>query len=93
MKDERTKINYIVDLLMFISFLISAISGILFLFFPIGPRAGWYEIFGLSRGELRNIHVIFGILMVILGTIHFLLHWKWIVVMTKSFFKKEKNGE
>jgi len=85
------KLNYIVDFLMFVCFLITAISGILFLLFPEGRRSGWYQIGGLTKGELKDFHTIFGILMIIFGAIHFLLHWRWIVAMTKSFFKKEKN--
>ncbi len=73
---------------MFICFLITAISGILFLFFSEGRRSGWYQIGGLTKDELKDFHTIFGILMIIFGTIHFLLHWRWIVAMTKSFFQK-----
>ncbi len=85
---SNPKINYVVDVLMFICFLITAISGILFLLFPEGRRSGWYQIGGFTKGELKDFHTIFGILMIIFGTIHFLLHWRWIVTMTKSFFKK-----
>jgi len=73
---------------MFVCFLISAISGLLFLFAPKGPRAGWYQFENLGRDDLRDIHFIFGILMILFGLIHFVLHWNWIVAMTKSIFKK-----
>jgi hypothetical protein len=83
------KINYIIDILMLVCFVITAISGILFLFFPKGPRAGWYEIEEFHKRDLIEIHTFFGILMTLFGLIHFLLHLKWIVTMTKNLLKKE----
>lgn len=89
---NKSKINYIVDILMLICFLVSAISGVFLLFSPKGPRAGWYKVIeGGRRGDLNDLHIIFGILMIVFGLIHFILHWNWIVVVTKSFFKREKE--
>jgi cytochrome b561 len=83
------KINYIIDILMLVCFVITAISGMLFLFFPKGPRAGWYEIGSFNKGDLNALHKYFGILTILFVLIHFLLHLKWIVTMTKNLFKKE----
>jgi hypothetical protein len=83
------KINYIIDVLMLVCFVITAISGMLLLFFPKGPRVGWYEVGGFHKRDLIEIHTFFGILMILFGLIHFLLHLKWIVTMTKNLLKKE----
>ena len=93
MLENKPKLNYIIDILMLICFLGSVISGVLFLFFPEGRRFGWHEIGGLTKRELKDFHTIFGILMIIFLTFHFFLHWRWIVAMTKSFFKKEKSDK
>jgi cytochrome b subunit of formate dehydrogenase len=75
---------------MLVCFVITAISGMLFLFFPKGPRAGWYEIGSFNKGDLNTLPKYFGILMILFVLIHFLLHLKWIVTMTKNLFKKEQ---
>jgi len=49
---NKLKINYIVDILMLICFLVSAISGVLLLFSPKGPRAGWYKVIEGGGGEI-----------------------------------------
>jgi len=90
MELEKLKLNYIVNLLMFISFLIYAVSGIFFLFLPDGRRSGWYQIGVWHRGDLNNLHTIFVILTILFIAIHFLLHLKWIIATTKNFFKREK---
>jgi len=91
MLQNKLKLNYIVDTLMFICFLFSAISGILFLFIPKGPGAGWYRLEILERGNLKDFHIIFGVLMIVLGLIHFILHLKWVIAITKDFLGKNKN--
>jgi hypothetical protein len=91
MELERLKLNYIVNLLMFICFLIYAVSGIFFLFFPEGRRSGWYQIGVWHRGDLNNLHTIFVILTILFVAIHFLLHLKWIIATTKIFLKEKKR--
>jgi len=77
---------------MFVCFLVIAGSGIMFLFFPTGPRARYYNLGIWNRGEVREIHTIFGILMIIFAIIHFVLHWKWIIATTKNFFQKKDDN-
>jgi len=90
MLKDKPKINYLVDVLMLVCFLVLAVSGIWFLFIPAGPRAGGRQA-GNFRGDLRDIHTIFGILIIACGIIHFLLHWKWVVAMTKNFLKMDRK--
>jgi hypothetical protein len=90
MLKDKSKINYLVDVFGLVCFLVLSVSGVCFLFIPAGPRAGWRQA-GNFRGDLRDIHTIFGILMIVYGVIHFLLHWKWIVAMTKSFLKMDRK--
>lgn len=89
----KLKTNYIVDFLMTVSFIITAITGlVLFFFFPSGVRQGRYQEFlGITKAVWINLHNWAGIIMIILVILHFVLHWDWIVSTTKGFFSKKKG--
>ncbi len=76
---KKIWVNYFIDVLLGIAFLLCGITGILKL--PI--------LFNVIRPSLvmSKIHDISGVMMVILVFIHLVLHWKWIVVMTRRLFK------
>jgi cytochrome b subunit of formate dehydrogenase len=92
-KMDKPKINYIVDFFMTISFIITAISGlVIFFFLPEGIKRGGYQQFmGIMKQNWILIHDYSGIIMLVLVIVHFLLHWNWIVCMTKSFFQKKQK--
>lgn len=82
---ERSKINYAIDVLLGISFLLVFVTGILKwpgLLFRLG-----ISIKSLSLKSLSRIHDWSGLVMGMLVFIHLIMHWKWIVVMTKKIFK------
>lgn len=89
---NKPKINYTIDLLALISFLITALSGLAIKFFmPSGVRQGrLQEFLGIQKGIWSEIHDWFGILFIILTIIHLILHWEWVVCMTKNMFKADK---
>lgn len=92
----RLKLNYIIDLLAAISFLLVAKSGLIIMFFlPEGVRRGGYQEFlGISKKTYISIHDWSGVVFIVLVIIHFILHWKWLVCTTKSFFvKKIENNK
>ncbi len=85
---DKPKLNYLVDIGLFISFLIVGITGLLK--FP-----GFLHLFGLRLRDLpviqlSNLHDWSGLLMVALVALHLFLHRQWIVAMTFSSFKKKK---
>ena len=86
---NKSKINYIIDLLTLVSFIITAISGLAIKFFmPSGVRQGrLQEFLGIQKGSWSEAHDIFGIIFLILVIIHFVLHWNWVACMTKSMLK------
>jgi len=90
---DKTKINYIVDFFITLSFIITAISGlIMFFFLPEGVQRGGYQQFlGLIKKNWVTLHNYAGIIMVVLVIIHFILHWDWIVCMIKGFFSKKQK--
>ena len=78
---------------MGISFLITAITGVLiFIFLPSGVPRGGYQLFlGIIKNTWTEWHNYAGILMIILVAVHLILNLNWIICMTKSFFKKEDS--
>lgn len=87
----KNKLNFLVDFLAFIAFLVVAKTGlIIFLFLPSGVKQGRYqEYFGITKSTYSIIHDWAGIILLILVVVHLVLHWKWIVCNVKSLFKKD----
>jgi hypothetical protein len=84
---QKAKLNYLIDVLLGISFLIVGITGIIKM--PMISSA-----LGLTYPVLRDsgfnfLHDWSGILMVILVIIHIALHWNWIVGMTKMMLSRK----
>lgn len=91
---NKQKVNYFIDFLALISFIATAISGLAIKFFmPSGVRQGrLQEFLGIQKGAWSEIHDWSGILLIIFVIIHIILHWNWIVSMTKNMFQPN-NGE
>lgn len=90
---DKPKINYLVDFIALISFLVTSITGlIIFLFLPSGVRQGRFQEFiGITKEVWNFIHIWSGILMLVLVVIHLILHWDWIICMTKNIFGSGKK--
>ncbi len=88
---NKAKINYFIDFFAGISFFITTITGlIILLFLPSGVRQGSYQTFlGIQKIFLSAVHNWVGIIFIILVLIHLVLHWNWIICMTKKLFNKE----
>ena len=92
---NTTKINYFVDLIAFISFFVTAVTGILiFVFLPPGEGRGGVHstLLGYGRHDWGAIHDWAGIIMIIAAIIHIVLHWDWIICATKNLFGDNKNS-
>jgi hypothetical protein len=91
---DKAKINYFVDVIAFVSFLVTAITGVLiFIFLPPGEGRGGVHsyLLGYGRHDWGAIHDWAGIIMTIAAIIHVVLHWKWIVGTTKIIFGKKQD--
>lgn len=90
---EKPKLNYIIDFLMALSFIVTAITAlVIFFFLPSGVKQGSYRTFlGIIKGTWSTVHDWSGIIFIILVMIHFILHWNWVVCMTKNIFSKKNN--
>lgn len=86
---DKTKINYWVDVGMGIAFIFAFITGIFK--FPVLTRS-FIGVFRLIPSRTMNIiHDWSGLLMGLLVLAHLILHWNWIVCMTKKKLKCEKK--
>jgi hypothetical protein len=85
---SQTRNNWLIDAVLFLGALVASISGIYFLFFPVGGyQGGRNPMYGITvlfqRGTWADLHTWFGIAMIIAATVHIMIHWNWIVNMTK----------
>jgi cytochrome b subunit of formate dehydrogenase len=89
------KINYFINLIMALSFFITALTGIiLFFFLPSGiPQGKYQEFLGITKGTWGLWHDYAGLVFIILAFVHIILHWRWAKSMTKAIFKPEKGGK
>jgi uncharacterized membrane protein len=89
-------VNLIVDSLIAVGFILTAISGIYFLFAPTGgfqggQNLGWDPGFLFSRTTWDLIHTWGGVVMIAAAVVHFVIHWRWIKNVTARFFKVKKR--
>jgi len=85
------RFNVAIDLLVAISFLVTAVTGIYFLFVPEGgyqggSNAGWDPNLLFSRTTWDLIHTWAGVVMIVAAAVHFWIHWRWVVNVTRRFF-------
>jgi hypothetical protein len=88
---KGAKVNVAIDLLVAVSFLLCAVSGVYFLFAPSGgfqggTNPGWDPGFLLSRTTWDLIHTWSGVVLSIAAVVHFAIHWRWVKNVTARFF-------
>lgn len=82
----RGRFNLLLNIAVGISFLLTAISGMYFLFVSAG-RGTVDPMFLFSRITWDLIHTWAGVTLIATGVIHFAIHWRWMVNVTKSISK------
>ena len=83
---DKAKLNYWLDAAIAVAFLLSAISGLVFLL-PVGLGSG-SVILGLSYQVWDALHVWSTLAMIAGVLVHLVLHRKWIVSMTRRMLQK-----
>ena len=78
--------NLLVNLAIGLSGLLAAISGIYF-FFAAPGSAKDPTIFIFTRVTWDLIHTWSGVVMIAAGILHFAIHWRWAVNVTRKIFK------
>ena len=93
---NQTRNNWWVDAFLFTSGIISALSGIYFLFLPSGGyKGGTNPFYGIRilflRETWEDIHAWGGLAMIIIALLHIPLHWSWFVNLFKRMLKVIKG--
>lgn len=93
---KQTRDNWYVDVGLFTSAILAALSGVYFLFFVQGGYQG-------GRNPLANVTLLFdrhtwndlhtwaGVAMIIIAVIHIVIHWSWFVSMVRRMLKEIKG--
>lgn len=90
---SKAKVNYLLDVVIALAFILSVISGMVFLFagdggYQGGRNPGFQtEMLGIARSVWSDLHTWVSLVMVAGVLIHLLLHWNWIVCMTRRLLK------
>jgi hypothetical protein len=99
---KGAKINVGIDVLVAVSFVMCALSGVYFLFAPAGGYQGgrnadWDPMFLFSRTVWDLIHTWSGVVLIAAAAVHLSIHWRWVTKVTARFFlsllpKQERGG-
>jgi hypothetical protein len=86
------KIRVVADILLTISFLVSAVSGLILKYaFISGPTGRDMLFWLLGRHEWNEVHFISSVIFIILVVFHFILYWN--VIKCTPRILKQKNGK
>jgi cytochrome b subunit of formate dehydrogenase len=95
---KQTQRNWWIVATLFSSAVVAALSGIYFLFLPIGGYQGgrnpYYNVRILFQRETwDDLHTWGGIVMIGVVLIHLVVHWSWVVSMSQKIWNEltEKN--
>ena len=92
--------NYIVDLVMFVLALLEVISG--FVLWLVLSKGGGHmggrgliteATFLWPRGTWIVLHNWVAVALLVGVVLHLVLHWRWIVYMTRLFWTQKNNQE
>ena len=84
---KRTRTNWLIDLVVFLSGLTAALSGIYFLYLPNGYQGSRNPLYDtvivFSRTAWEDIHTWGGVFMVVIVLVHVTYHWSWVKTMSR----------
>ena len=83
-----SKFNLAVNLVVALSFLLTAITGIYFLYvspggFQGGRNSNWDPGLIFNRTTWDMIHTWAGVIFILAAVVHFAIHWRWAVKVTR----------
>lgn len=94
---SKAKLNYVLDAVIAVAFIASALSGVVFLFAGSGGYQGGRnpgfqtEMLGIQRTVWSDLHTWVSLMMIAGVLIHLVLHWNWIVCMTKRMVERPER--
>ena len=88
---KRSNLNFIIDVITFIGFVLLTTTGILMRYI-LPPGSGQYStIWGLDRHQWGGVHFWVSIAFFSILTVHLALHWRWIISVVKGQPKKNSG--
>lgn len=90
MNRNRLKIDYFIDVGLFVSVIIVAITGILK--FKTFTHAVNIDMATLPMRQINFLHEWSGVVMSVLVLVHIILHFKWFWKFTKGFITGQEKG-
>jgi hypothetical protein len=92
---SKAKINYIIDVVIGLGFIAAALSGIILFFAPSGYQGGrnpYYlqPVLLLSTHTWNTLHTWSSMAMIAGVGAHLVLHWEWMVCMTKKILTRKR---
>ncbi len=89
---KTTQRNWGINLLLFISGLVASLTGVYFLFLPVGGyQGGRNPLYGVTilfdRRTWDLLHTWGGIAMIVIAAVHFVVHWRWVVNTVRRLLK------
>ena len=94
---NKAQFNYILDVVIALAFVISTLSGLVFMFAGSGGYQGGSnpnfqtEMLGISRSTWSDLHALTSLVMIAGVFAHLVFHWNWIVCMTKRLLKPARR--
>jgi len=85
---NQSVVNYYIDIGLAITFLITAVTGVFKM--PFFFKYGLINYSKYPMLTINFLHDWVGMLMTALVLVHLVLHWRWIVTMTKKIFGKKR---
>jgi hypothetical protein len=95
----QTRMNWLIDAVVFIGGILAGLSGVYFLYLPSGGyQGGRNPMYGVTiffeRHTWSDLHLWGGVLMMVAIAVHFAIHWEWVKRMSRRSVKAmfRKNG-
>lgn len=93
---SKAQINYWIDVVIAVAFVLSLVSGLILFLGPSGGYQGGRNpaygqtILLLDHHAWNQLHTWSSIAMAGGVFAHLVLHWRWIICMTKKLFKRNR---
>jgi hypothetical protein len=86
---SKTRFNLLLNSVVAISFLLTAVSGLYFFFVPehAGRLASATPLFLFSQSTWDLMHTWAGVVLIAAVVVHLAIHWRWIVNVTGKVFR------
>jgi hypothetical protein len=87
---NKARLNYLLDAVIGVAFLVSSLTGVAFMLMGSGGYQGGRNpgfatsLLGIGREAWSDLHTWASLVMIAGVFVHLVLHWKWIVCVTRQ---------